>query len=240
LKREKIHFPDVGDFAGMHKEPWIVWERPDFAKQATSRSRLFPLQANGLQGLLLAAQGHKPQSGGCGQTARNAIFFVFDQRRKTMFANMSKKCAALAVGLAVSMPVFAVDAKPIEDLNTFEQQFVSCIMKKGNNACLKDTFANRLPYDKDGFVNKINTSLTSNLQKCNPYKVHPMPKISRGDLYEGRPYIIECSNNSLIGVYMYFFHIQEKWFLFSLDIHGDDDFVSQVLGIQNAPVWHKK
>ncbi|MDR2690497.1 MAG: hypothetical protein LBB76_12190 [Azoarcus sp.] len=140
---------------------------------------------------------------------------------------------SLLAGIFLSATAMASGSVPIEDNDVFEEKYIDCIMSGANNDCFSSIFSGHLvpkvDEDQKRIVNGINEHWTKILQQCHPYKVHRAGKTIKADIFDGRKYVIECSNDSFIGLHIKFLRVKGKWYVSSVSLDDSDSIVRDIL-----------
>jgi hypothetical protein len=136
----------------------------------------------------------------------------------------------LLAGLVFSCAAPADEPAPIEDRDAFEKQYVECFKSEWKDKCLSTLFLIHLD---SGFedANKILNQL-ENMQDtlgCLPYDVHIVDKVIRGEVFDSRTYLIECSNRNFVGSQVIFRRTKGQWHVFAIHFGNEDEFLQKIL-----------
>jgi hypothetical protein len=136
----------------------------------------------------------------------------------------------LLAGLFLSTAALASESMPIEDRDAFEKMYFKCIMSSSKeDDCLVNLFSKYLDLPSRGDHGQ---SWKEGLGYCKPYAIYPVDKKIRGEIFDMRTYVIECSNGSLAGSYLSFRRMKEQWFLFEFSLRDSEEFVRKIIGIE--------
>jgi hypothetical protein len=135
------------------------------------------------------------------------------------------------VGAVFAANVMAA-SEPIEDKDDFGKRFVDCINLGAKNNCLSKVTEKHVdPSFRGGAADlrKAYKFWETNLSECRVYKVHVLDKVVRADLFESRPYIIECADGAFLGAYINLRKVKERWYVFGFSLKDSEEFVFRLL-----------
>jgi hypothetical protein len=143
----------------------------------------------------------------------------------------------LLAGLVFAGGVLADDSVPIEDLDTFEKEYIGCVMTGLKDHCFSNLVSKHISPAIEN-VGQVISMLRKNddtfvKNNLSVYKVHIVDRIKRGNIVESRTYMIERSNGLFVGSYVNFIQIKDKWYISAFGIDNADDLIKSIL---NLPV----
>jgi hypothetical protein len=149
---------------------------------------------------------------------------------------------SLLVGIFLSAMTMASEPVPIKDKDAFEKQYIECFMSGLKGNCFISVFSGHL----DQTVENPNETLSRtnsfylDIQKRHSsiYKIHILDKIVRADVFDSRTYIVEHSDETLIGLYVVFVKRKENWYVYSIYMKDNDDgeLLHRILNLPTLPI----
>jgi hypothetical protein len=172
----------------------------------------------------------------CQQDSCNfAKFFIFTGAVK-MNTGFKYGLAFLA-GLILSGVAMAGEPVPIEDRDAFEKQYIECFMSGLKDNCFISVFSGHLDRtikNPTETLNKLNSYYLS-IQKRHSsiYKIHALDKTIRAGVFDNRTYIVEHSNETLIGFNVIFVNRKGNWYAYSISMkdNDNDEFLYEILNL---------
>jgi hypothetical protein len=137
----------------------------------------------------------------------------------------------------------AMANEPITDKDAFEKQYIDCIISGATNNCFVSTFSNhRDPHSKDldEALEWVNKYYKEKIAFPPVYKIHVIEKTIKAEVFDNRSYLIERDNGSLVGFYISFRRIKDKWYVFTFKFGDMDEFVYSLLGMPYENIESKK
>jgi hypothetical protein len=138
----------------------------------------------------------------------------------------------LVAGLLLSGVAIAGESVPIEDRDAFEQQYIECIMSGAKDNCMVLIFSS-LPVprnkDKGEIVEMLNKYYLKEIAHQPVYKVHVIERVMKAGVFDNRSYLIERDDGSLVGLYVSFRNIKDKWFVFKFTLNLSYGYIFKLL-----------
>ena len=145
----------------------------------------------------------------------------------------------VVVGLFFSVVAMASEPVPIEDRDAFEKQYIACLIAEAKENCFVLLFSDHLDTkikNASEVIRDTNKYWMEVLETCHPYTVHVLDKTVRANAFEGRAYLIECSDGSIRGTYVNFRKIREGWYVFGFRLTNSDESMRRLLNIPTLPI----
>ncbi|MDR3055027.1 MAG: hypothetical protein LBU53_06440 [Zoogloeaceae bacterium] len=140
----------------------------------------------------------------------------------------------VVAGLLFSVAALAGESVPIEDKDAFEKQYLDCIVSGARDNCLVSIFSNHLDpqfTNQDVIVDRFSRYYQEKMATPSVYKVHLIEKTIKAEVFDNRSYLIERDNGSLVGFYVSFRSIKDKWFVFTFKVSNTEEYVFKLLGM---------
>jgi hypothetical protein len=141
----------------------------------------------------------------------------------------------LIAGLLFASIGTANGQTPIKDKDAFEKKYIECIMSGWKNKCFsaliighfRPNFEDKIPLVKKELHNIDELAN----QFGSVYRVHPLDKIIRANIWDNRTYLIEHFNGKFSGAYINFIKIKEEWYVYTFLFDNSEEFIKKLLKI---------
>jgi hypothetical protein len=138
----------------------------------------------------------------------------------------------LLAGIFLSATAMASEPVPIEDRDAFEKQYLECFMSGLKDKCFLTLFSNHFDFgfeDRKEILNRLESAFTQHMLECLPYNIYTVDKVTRGGVFDGRTYLIECSNRNFVGVQIIFRMTKDQWHVSNMNIGDTNEFLQKIL-----------